>query len=129
MPDPQLPSDAIRVSSEIHYLSDQSRPEEHEFVFTYTITIENESAATVQLINRHWVITDLNEDVQEVMGEGVVGQQPTLSPGEVYQYTSGTLVSAPPATMEGHYEFIDESQKAFKVAIPLFTLSLPHSLH
>ena len=121
------PSIIIDVNS--HYIEEQSRPEINQFVFAYNITIENQSNGKVQLLNRYWYIKDSDNREQEVQGEGVVGEQPRLMPGESYRYTSGVVIHTPPGTMQGHYEFIGDNNENFKVDIPLFALVLPQSLH
>ena len=97
---------AIRVTVEPIYLNEQSSPEDSHFVWAYQVKIENDGAETVQLINRHWRITDSLGRLQEVRGEGVVGEQPVLRPGEAYQYTSGTPLATPSGIMAGSYEMV-----------------------
>jgi ApaG protein len=119
----------IRVSVTTAYLPEQSDAEEHRYAFAYTVTIANEGAVAAKLISRHWVITDANSKVQEVRGMGVVGEQPHLKPGESYQYTSGTILETPLGSMYGSYQMVGDDGLQFDAAIPVFTLSLPHSLH
>lgn len=119
----------INVQVETDYLESQSAPEKERFVFSYTITIMNNSDITAQLLSRHWIITDANGKVQEVRGEGVVGEQPTLSPGESYEYTSGTLLDTAVGTMGGSYQMVDADGNAFDAVIPEFVLSAPRTLH
>lgn len=108
------------------YLVNQSSPEEGHYVWAYTIKIENHSARTVQLINRTWHITDAGGQVQEVQGEGVVGEQPVLSPGLMYQYTSGVVLSTSSGIMTGSYEMEDtDSGERFDITIPVFSLDSP----
>ncbi len=121
--------ESINIDVNSHYIEEQSRPELNQFVFAYNITIENFGTGTVQLLNRYWYIKDSEERKQEVQGEGVIGEQPKISPGESYSYTSGVVIHTPPGTMQGHYEFVAADNSLFKVEIPLFALVLPHSLH
>jgi ApaG protein len=117
----------VRVSSS--YISDQSEPEEDRYVFAYTITITNQGSVPAQLVTRHWIITDANNRVQEVRGRGVVGEQPTLEPGESFQYTSGTVIATPIGTMQGSYQMVAGDGARFDADIPSFTLSVPRVLH
>lgn len=117
----------IRVVTQ--YIPEQSTPENDEHVFAYTITITNAGTETAQLISRHWQITDANDEVLEVRGEGVVGQQPILEPGESYRYTSGTVLKTPVGYMQGSYQMRRESGEEFDAPIPAFSLSLPSALH
>jgi len=110
-------------------VSDQSSPESGEFAFAYTITITNLGDQTAQLISRHWIITDGNDEVQEVKGEGVVGEQPILPPGASFEYTSGTLTQTPTGTMRGSYQMIAEDGTAFDADIPMFSLRATKTLH
>jgi ApaG protein len=122
-------TDGIRVSVETFYLADQSSPAEHHFAFAYRVTIRNESARTVQLLRRHWIISDANQEVTEVYGDGVVGEQPVLPPGAAHTYQSGTHLETSSGTMHGTYEMRDSEGKLFRVAIPLFTLGRAETLH
>ena len=108
---------------------DQSKPAQEQYVFSYTITITNQADEAVQLLNRHWIITDASGGVEEVRGEGVVGQQPKLSPGEHFEYTSGAILKTPVGTMEGSYGFVDEQDNPFTVPIAVFSLSVPNVVH
>lgn len=119
----------IDVSAVSAYLADQSSPESSEFAFAYTITITNSGDQTAQLMSRHWIITDGNEEVQEVKGDGVVGEQPILPPGSSFEYTSGTLMPTPTGTMRGSYQMIAEDGTAFDADIPMFTLRAAKTLH
>jgi ApaG protein len=108
------------------YLEDQSSPEDGQYVWAYNVRVENRSDHTVQLINRYWHITDMYGRVQEVSGPGVIGLQPTLAPGESFEYTSGCPLSSPSGFMRGHYEMLNhEHQSAFEAIIPTFPLDLP----
>ncbi|HEY0635505.1 MAG TPA: Co2+/Mg2+ efflux protein ApaG [Gammaproteobacteria bacterium] len=119
----------IRVSVEPSYLADQSAPDEERYVFAYTVTIRNTGEKGARLLTRHWIITDGNGKSQEVRGEGVVGEQPHLEPGQQYRYTSGTVSDTPVATMQGSYQMEADDGTRFEAAIPVFTLSMPHILH
>ena len=119
----------IRVLVRSQYVSERSRPEVGEFFFAYTILIENRSRERVQLVSRHWVITDANNKVLEVKGLGVIGQQPVLKPGESFEYTSGTHLETAVGTMRGTYQMLADDGKQFDAPIPPFTLSVPRVLH
>ncbi len=119
----------VRVTVETAYLPDQSSPDRNRFVFAYTVTIANEGTVGARLLNRHWIITDANGRVQEVRGEGVVGQQPYLAPGEHYRYTSGTALETPVGAMEGEYEMEDDDGERFLAPIAPFSLRKPHSVN
>ena len=119
----------ILVEAVPHYIEAQSVPEEGRYVFAYTITITNTGNIAAQLISRHWLITDANGKVQEVRGEGVIGEQPHLKPGEVYEYTSGAMTETPVAVMQGKYLMLSENGDNFNAPIPPFTLSIPRVLH
>jgi len=116
---------SIRVCVQPFYLEEQSSPENNHWVFAYQVRIENQGSETVQLRNRYWHITDAMGRVQEVRGAGVVGEQPVLSPGESYEYTSGTPLSTPSGIMVGSYEMITDSGESFDVVIPAFSLDCP----
>lgn len=120
-----------RIDIEVvtRYLEEQSLPTDDRYVFAYTITIRNAGSATTRLLRRHWVITDARGGVQEVEGDGVVGEQPYLRPGESFQYTSGVILATPSGSMEGEYWMVDSDSEEFQTTIPAFTLSLPHTLH
>ncbi len=119
----------IDVSPRTNYLAEQSDPESGRYVFAYTITIRNTGSVPAQLVSRHWVITDANDQVQEVRGLGVVGEQPFLKPSESFEYTSGTAIATPVGTMRGSYQMVAEDGTSFDAAIPEFTLSMPRVLH
>ncbi len=116
---------SIRVSVEPFYLEEQSSPENNHWVFAYQVRIENNGEETVQLRNRYWHITDGLGRVQEVHGAGVVGEQPVLSPGETFEYTSGTPLNTPSGIMLGRYEMETTSGEKFDVAVPAFSLDCP----
>ncbi|MGD8956167.1 MAG: Co2+/Mg2+ efflux protein ApaG [Chromatiaceae bacterium] len=119
----------IAVGVETTYVDDQSEPDADRYVFAYTITISNVGSTPAKLLNRRWLITDANGKVQEVRGEGVVGEQPYLRPGEVFRYTSGTVLETPVGTMEGEYEMVADDGQAFLAPIDRFSLSVPRVLH
>lgn len=119
----------IRVQVQSEYLADQSNPSESRYVFAYHVKITNEGAETARLLTRHWVIMDGEARVQEVRGDGVVGEQPQLAPGESYEYTSGTVLETPVGSMHGSYGMIAEDGQRFEAPIPAFTLAIPRVLH
>jgi ApaG protein len=119
----------MTVTVRTQYLEDQSNPDASQYVFAYAVTIKNTGSVTAQLISRHWLITDANEQVQEVRGLGVVGHQPLLAPGEQFEYTSGTSLATPQGTMRGNYFCVAEDGEQFESKIPEFVLSLPRTLH
>ena len=125
----QIASHCIDVAVQTSYLESQSSPETDRYVFSYTITIRNAGTVAARLINRHWIITDANGKVQEVRGEGVVGKQPYLRPGEDFQYTSGTMLETPVGTMQGSYEMVSDTGERFDADIAPFSLSMPRTLH
>jgi ApaG protein len=118
---------AIAVQS--RYIEKESDPSANRYVFAYTITIRNDGGDAGQLLNRHWWVTDGQGDVQEVQGPGVVGQQPRISPGESFRYTSAALISTPVGAMHGHYEFQRDDGETFLVQIPAFSLCIPSLVH
>lgn len=120
---------AINIEIKTQYLSEHSRPAEDKYVFAYTITIANQGDEPTQLIGRYWHIVDAKDQVQEVQGIGVVGEQPHLAPGESYTYTSGAVLETPTGTMQGHYEMQSASGEMFNADIPAFALVQPSSLH
>ena len=119
----------IQVLVRTNYIEAQSMPLEHRYVYTYTITIANKSAAPAQLISRHWRITDANEKLQEVQGVGVVGEQPHIKPGESYTYTSGVILETETGIMEGTYHMRADDGAMFDAPIPIFALVPPHAVH
>ncbi len=119
----------IDIQVETQHVADQSDPDNDRYVFAYTITISNRGDEPARLLNRHWVITDANGKVQEVRGEGVVGEQPHIQPGEYFQYTSGAVIETPVGTMEGEYEMVTDDGRSFLAPIPRFTLAIPRTLH
>ena len=119
----------IRVHVESEYAPERSEPGKNQWFFLYTITISNEGTDTVQLLTRHWIITDGTGHVEEVRGPGVVGKQPRLKSGESFEYTSGSSLSTPFGVMEGTYQMITESGERFDAKVAPFTLSEPYTVH
>jgi len=119
----------IAISSDTSYVAEQSSEREGRFVFAYTIIIQNLGTVAAQLISRHWIITDADNNVREVRGIGVVGNQPLLQPGERFEYTSGAQIGTPVGTMRGSYQMVASDGTAFEAAIPQFTLAAPRTLH
>ena len=120
---------SIKVDPTPFYLADQSDPANDQYVFAYHIRIENVGEVAVQLLSRHWVITDADGKVQEVRGLGVVGHQPLLQPGESFEYTSGCSLATPVGTMRGSYQMSAEDGTVFSADIAEFTLAMPRVLH
>lgn len=120
---------SIRIEVKTRYLAEQSAPAEHRFVFSYTITITNCGDEAVRLLNRHWLITDADNKVQEVRGVGVVGEQPLIAVGDSFQYTSGAMIETAVGTMQGSYEMISASGHTFNAPIRAFSLAQPGILH
>ncbi len=116
---------SIRVDVETAYIDEQSNPKERRFVFSYTITIRNEGTVAARLLTRHWVITDANGKVQEVRGEGVVGEQPHLKPGQGFRYSSGTVLETPVGAMQGSYQMVTDDGARFDAPIAVFRLAMP----
>ena len=119
----------IRIDVETSYLGEQSDPHDQRYVFAYTITIRNEGGLSATLLTRHWIITDANGTVKEVRGDGVVGEQPRLEPGQGFRYSSGAILETPVGTMEGTYQMVDEQGQRFDASIPLIRLAMPGILH
>jgi ApaG protein len=119
----------ISVAVDTRYLEDQSDPDEQRYVFAYTITIRNRGSVPAKLLGRHWVITDANGKVQEVRGEGVVGEQPHLMPGQGFRYTSGAVLETPVGSMQGSYQMLADDGVQFEAPIPAFTLAIPGKIH
>jgi ApaG protein len=115
----------ISVTVETRFMQDRSDPAEQRFFWAYTVEIANSGAAPVQILARHWIITDQNGRREDVRGSGVVGEQPLIEPGETFTYTSGCPLPTPSGTMVGSYEAITEDGKVFSVAIPAFSLDIP----
>ena len=119
----------IRVHVDVAYDPSRSAPPAGRWFFLYTVTISNESDATVQLISRHWIITDGYGEVDEVKGPGVVGEQPVLEPGQAFQYTSGCPLPTEFGTMHGTYQMVTPDGDSFDAEIAPFSLSRPHAVH
>ena len=119
----------LNITTQVNYLAEQSDEADNRFVFSYTISLTNIGEVPVKLISRHWIITDANHDVQEVRGQGVVGEQPVLKPRQSFEYTSGTVLSTHVGTMSGSYQMVAEDGTRFDAAIPQFVLSVPRVLH
>ena len=117
----------VRVHVESEFAPGRSSPAENKWFFLYTIRITNESAETVQLLSRHWFITDAMGEVREIKGPGVVGKQPVLEPGESFEYTSGCDLTTPFGTMRGTYQMVTSEREDFEVEIPAFTLTEPYT--
>ena len=120
---------AIGIEVDTRYLEDQSQPDAQRYVFAYTIRIRNEGAVPARLLGRHWIITDGRGQVQEVDGDGVVGEQPHLAPGEAFQYTSGAVLETDLGVMHGSYRMLADDGTQFEAPIPAFTLTVPRTLH
>ncbi len=116
----------IKVTVQPQYIDDESSPENDHFIWAYHVLIENRGSDTVQLLSRYWRITDALGRVQEVRGEGVIGEQPILEPGESHEYTSGTPLSTPSGIMAGSYTMTNRQGERFEVAIPAFSLDSPY---
>ena len=119
----------IDVQVRTRFVPDQSRPDDNCYVFAYTITLRNAGSVPAQLLARHWVITDANGKVEEVRGDGVVGEQPWMRPGDDYEYTSGAVLETPVGTMGGSYQMLADDGTRFEAPVPPFTLSIPRTLH
>ena len=117
------------IDVDTRYLDEQSEPDQDRYVFAYTIHIRNNGRVPARLLGRRWVITDANGNVQEVTGEGVVGEQPWLRPGEDFSYASGAVLETHLGTMQGSYEMLADDGTRFDAPIPRFTLSAPRTLH
>ena len=119
----------IKIEVATDYIDDQSEPDVGRYVFAYTITIANNGEIAARLLSRHWVITDANGKVQEVSGDGVVGEQPHLNPGESFRYSSGAVLETPVGAMQGRYLMKADNGSDFYAPIPPFTLAVPGVLH
>jgi ApaG protein len=123
------PYNDIRVDVETNFVPDQSDPVQNRFVFAYTITIRNQGGSPAKLLTRHWIITDANGKVQEVRGEGVVGEQPHIKPGEGFRYSSGAVLETPVGSMQGAYQMVSDNGEKFDAPIAPFRLAVPGLLH
>jgi ApaG protein len=119
----------IEITVETRFVGEHSDPSEHRYSYAYTITIRNRGRRTAQLLTRHWIITDANGRVQEVQGDGVVGEQPTLAPGEAFRYTSGCVLETPVGVMHGSYGMVDADGRRFTAPIAPFRLAVPGLVH
>ena len=119
----------IDIEVQPAFITEQSDPEKNHYVFSYTVTIRNNGSTPAKLLTRHWVITDGDGQIQEIKGDGVIGEQPHLQPGEGFQYTSGTFMNTPFGTMHGSYQMLADSGETFDAAIPSFQLAVPHTLN
>jgi ApaG protein len=119
----------IQIEAVSRYLESQSAPEAGRYVFSYTITIVNNGSVPAKLLSRHWVITDSDGKVQEVRGDGVVGEQPHLVPGQSFRYTSAAMIETPLGTMQGEYQMVSDDGHQFDAEIAPFVLAIPRVLH
>jgi len=122
-------TDGIRVAVKSDYRPDRSSPASRRFLFTYTVRISNEGTSPAQLLSRHWIITDASGEKEEVKGEGVVGQQPSLQVGQAFEYTSFCILRTPFGSMQGSYEMVREDGSSFAAEIAPFTLAVPGALN
>ena len=129
METPEAPPLKIRVDVETSYVEEQSDPRDKRFVFSYTITIRNEGQVPARLLTRHWIITDANGNVKELRGDGVVGEQPYLKPGQGFRYSSGAVIETPVGTMQGSYQMMADDGQHFDALIAPFRLAMPGVLH
>ncbi len=120
---------SIQVSVNTAYIASSSEPEAARYVFAYSITIKNTGDNEAQLLSRHWLITDANGKKQEIRGEGVIGEQPHIQPGESYEYTSGAVIETSVGAMQGSYKMLSPNGDTFTANIPAFSLSTPRTLH
>lgn len=123
------PGRRIAVTVITAYIDEQSIPAQYRYVFSYTITIRNDTSEPARLLRRHWIITDANNKIQEVRGDGVVGVQPHLQPGQSFTYTSGAILETPVGCMQGSYQFVTDEGVEFDANIPVFRLSTPMTMH
>ncbi len=119
----------ILVEPQAYFIKEQSSARHNRYVFAYTISITNLGNMPAKLLSRQWLITDSNGKTEEVSGDGVVGEQPHLQPGEEFRYTSGAVLETSVGVMQGQYTFVDDDNEEFKAVIPRFTLSIPRTLH
>lgn len=128
-PDTTMHQHAINIEVKTTYIDQQSNPKKNRYAFAYTVQITNQGEVPVTLLKRRWIITDSNYQVQEIRGEGVVGKQPYLLPGQQFRYTSGAVLETPVNTMQGAYEMVTDQGETFSAPIERFTLSIPRTLH
>jgi ApaG protein len=119
----------VDVSVETRFLAEQSQPEQNRFAFAYTITVRNTGIVSAKLLSRHWVITDGDGQVEEIRGDGVVGQQPVIAPGQSHTYTSGTVMTTKVGNMQGAYQMLADDGHRFDAIIAPFRLAVPGALH
>lgn len=119
----------IEVQVQARFIADQSEPQANRYVFAYTVQLRNAGRVPARLLTRHWMITDANGRVQEVRGDGVIGEQPWMRPGDRFEYTSGAVLETPVGTMAGSYQMLADDGTCFDAPIPTFTLSIPRTLH
>ena len=124
-----MPQYALDIDVATRFLDDQSAPDENRYAFAYTIRIRNSGDAPARLMARHWIITDANGKVQEVRGDGVVGEQPWLRPGDHFEYTSGAVLETNVGTMRGSYQLVADDGTQFDAPVAPFTLAVPRTLH
>ena len=122
-------NELIEINVETTYLSSESNPDENKYYFLYTVLIKNNSQKKTKLLSRHWGIKDDNGKIQDVKGEGVIGEQPDINPGEEFQYTSGTMIETSLGNMKGSYHMIDDEDNYFDATIPEFVLTVPRVIH
>ncbi|MBT8422418.1 MAG: Co2+/Mg2+ efflux protein ApaG [Gammaproteobacteria bacterium] len=122
-------ADNINVTAAVQFIEGQSDPNERRYVFAYTIAIHNAGSAPAQLLTRHWLITDADGRIEEVHGDGVVGEQPNIAPGDTHTYSSGAILETPVGTMEGRYGMVSADGIQFDAAIPVFRLAVPGVLN
>lgn len=124
-----LPDYRLEIQIATRFLDDESKPDQDRYVFAYTISIRNLGRLPAQLLSRHWIITDASGKTEEVRGDGVIGEQPRIEPGEEFTYTSGAVLATAVGTMEGSYDMVGDDGTCFNAPIPPFTLSIPRTLH
>ena len=125
----ETPDYTLEIQIAARFLEEESAPEREHYVFAYTLRIRNLGRLPAQLMHRHWIITDGNGKVEEVHGDGVVGQQPRLEPGEEFEYTSGAVLETAVGSMQGKYDRVGDDGTRFDAPIPPFTLAAPRTLH
>ena len=119
----------IEVTARAFYIEEQSAPAQNRYVFAYTVVIQNCGTVAAKLLSRYWQVTDANGKIEEVRGEGVVGEQPLLQPGQSFQYNSGAILETPFGAMRGSYQMLADDGHTFDAPIPMFSLSIPRTLH
>jgi ApaG protein len=119
----------LQIKVQVTYLSEQSQPNQQQYVYSYTISIRNQGENQVQLLSRHWLISDETGKIEEIFGKGILGEQPYISPNETLKYTSNIILKTPTGTMKGNYQFINQQNELFEQAVNEFVLSKPYTLH